>query len=135
MAIELVAANYTAIIAATIVGFIIAWVWHGPLFGKMWASLMGVDMAAMKKGMPGKIVVALITLLITNFVLFQFISWLGAATIADALMVGFWVWLGFYLMKEIGMKLWLGKPFKLLVLNAVGGLIMTLVSAAILVSV
>lgn len=135
MAISLVEVNLVAVLVASIVAMIVGFIWYGPLFGKTWAKLMKIDMSkGKKKGMAKGMVAMFIAVIITNCVLSQVLAFAGAATISDALMVGFWVWLGFYATTLIGTVLWEGRPVKLYSLNVLHYLVTLLISSAILVS-
>lgn len=37
--------NYLAIVVSAVAAFAIGFIWHGPLFGKTWAKLCGIDMS------------------------------------------------------------------------------------------
>lgn len=39
---EMAAINWLAVIAASLVGFAIGFIWYGPLFGKQWMALVGM---------------------------------------------------------------------------------------------
>ncbi len=52
---EEVMVNWYAVIAATLVGFIIGFLWYGPLFGKAWMAEVGLTEEDIKKGSMAKI--------------------------------------------------------------------------------
>lgn len=138
MAIPFVTVNYTAVLVASVVGMIIGAIWYGPLFGKAWMKLSRLspkDMAKMKKKGMGKGYLAMfIGLLVMNFVLAHMLKFAQAATVAEAVVGGVLIWLGFIATVMLGSVLWEGKPISLYAINAFHYLVILAVSGAILVS-
>ncbi len=52
---EMSAINWLAVVAASLVGFAIGFVWYGPLFGKPWMKSVGMTEEDAQKGNMGKI--------------------------------------------------------------------------------
>lgn len=108
--------NWLAVVVAAVVGFVVGWLWYGPLFGKMWKSLMGFTDESMKS-MPMKPATAIfwgfIASLVMAYVLAHFISLLGIVDVLSALRFACWIWFGFMATQAIGVYLWEGKSFKL----------------------
>ncbi len=52
---EMAAINWLAVIAASVVGFAIGFVWYGPLFGKSWMASVGMTEEDAQKGNMAKI--------------------------------------------------------------------------------
>lgn len=52
---EVATINWLAVIAATLVGFAIGFIWYGPLFGKAWMGSVGMTEEDVQKGSMGKI--------------------------------------------------------------------------------
>ncbi len=90
------------------------------------------QMAAGKKDMPKKMVGYFIALLVMNFVLAHFLSYAGATLMAEALMVGFLLWLGFIATVLFAGFIWEKTHSKLFAINLVHYLIILLVSSAII---
>ncbi len=129
--------NYLSIFLAALASFILGGLWYSPvLFGNLWIKLSKISKAeiakAKKKGMKASYFTTFISLLITAFVLSLFINLAGAATIADALEVAFWLWLGFIATTTLNSVLWEGKPFKLYLLNNAHNLVSLFIMAAII---
>ena len=132
-----VSINYLAVLVAAIGSIVLGFVWYGPLFGKIWAQLMGFDKKKMddmkKKGMGTKTwILMVIGTLVTTFVLAHFVKYLNAVTAVDALELGFWTWIGFFAPVQLGMVLWEGKPWKLYFILVAYHLVNLLVMASIL---
>ncbi|MCB9799079.1 DUF1761 domain-containing protein [Candidatus Nomurabacteria bacterium] len=115
--------NYTAVLVAAIVAYIIGALWFSPvLFGKPWMKLTGktdTDMqAAKKKGMSKTYFSHFLTTLVTAYVLFHFVAgWYTSQSeltaTAIGLQTGFWLWLGLLATTQLSPVFWNGKPWKL----------------------
>lgn len=118
----MVEVNYLAILACGVVAVVIGFVWFGPLFGKQWMKLAGVDkatpeeMAEGMKKMPLHSFIQFVGALLMGFVLSHHMafaaSYLGTSGYELALMSGFFVWLGFVAPVSVGMVLWEGRAWK-----------------------
>jgi Protein of unknown function (DUF1761) len=106
--------NYLAILVCGVVAMVIGFIWYGPLFGKTWMSIMGVETMsfeqkeAMKKKMWVMYFIQFILSLITAFILSSMI-WPSPNTVYLAFMV----WLGLVMTTEASTALWSGKPAKI----------------------
>jgi len=134
--------NYLAILACGVAAMILGFLWYGPLFGKMWADLMGCGaMTAeqvkekQKKATPGYIV-QFIGALLMAYVLAHGLTfgnaYLNMTGIGAGLQGAFWYWLGFVAPVTIGSVLWDGKPMKLWYINAGYYLVQLLMMGVIL---
>lgn len=114
--------NIIAIIGSGIVSMIIGFVWYGPLFGKTWATLQGWSEADMKakqsQGMAKAYGMMFVGSLVLAAVLGMFSKTLGAITLSDGVMLGFFAWLGFAAPLLLSSVLWEGRSWKLYALNA-----------------
>ena len=129
--------NYWAILVASVVSFVLGWIWHSPMvFGNMWMKLSGMDKkkadAAKKKGMAKPISFQFVATLVTAYVLAYFVSYAQAKTILDGAMVGLWVWVGFVATEMIGMVIWENKPIELFLIKTGHVLVSLIVMGAIL---
>ena len=52
---DLSAINWLAVLAASLVGFAVGFVWYGPLFGKPWMASLGITPDKTKQGNMAKI--------------------------------------------------------------------------------
>lgn len=115
--------NYLAVLAAGIVSVILGFLWYGPLFGKPWMKLMGLDkfspeeMEKGKKMMPMNTFIQFVASLVMIWILAHALifadAYLGMSGWTAGVFVGFMNWLGFVASVTIGMVLWEGKPWKL----------------------
>jgi hypothetical protein len=132
--------NYVAILVCGIAAMVVGFIWFGPLFGKMWMQIMGVDTMspeqreAMKKNMWGMYLIQFILSMITAGVLSVHIAnWMNSPS---ALSVALCTWFGFILTTEASTALWSGKPsktaWKMFLISASGQLVTFVVFAIIL---
>lgn len=89
--------NYLALLVAAVAAFFIGFLWHGPVFGKLWIKLSGMTDQQLKEAkeqnMAPMMILAFIQQVLTAYVLAQFsLAW-GAADAMHALLVAFWAWL------------------------------------------
>ena len=116
--------NYLAVVVAAVAAFALGWIWYGPLFGKAWGSMVGVNMDIKPAGskMAKTIILNLIGTLIMAWVLDHAlifaIAYLKMGGAQGGLMGGFFNWLGFIAPVTLGVVLWENKPWKLWFLNA-----------------
>ena len=129
--------NYIAVIVAAIASMALGALWYSPvLFGKQWMAMIGLseqDMEEGKKKMGKSYAIMFIGSLVASGVLAMLADRLGKSTFNDALMFGFFVWLGFYATSTLGSVLWEGRPWKLWCINNGFNLVMLLVVSAIVV--
>lgn len=131
----LVPVNYVVVLVTAIVGFAIGAAWFSPLlFGKQWAALMGMRMddPSMKAKGQKSMAVNFVGQLLTAFVLAQFVNQLRLSALSEAVMMAFWVWLGFVATVQISSLLWENKPAKLFGINTAYSLVQLAVMASIL---
>lgn len=105
--------NYVAILVAAFAAFAFGFLVHGPVFGKVWLSLMKVTPEEMELGkkemqkkMPLYMAVALLQQVVVAGVLAHFASWIGASTVADAFLLACWAWFGFVATTLLNGVLW-----------------------------
>ncbi|HEV8666988.1 MAG TPA: DUF1761 domain-containing protein [Candidatus Paceibacterota bacterium] len=130
----LVDVNIWAVLVATIVSFFIGWAWFSLLFVKQWMHLHHVDPESVK-GMPmpyNKMAIEFVTTLIIAFFIAEFAAWVGAYSWFGGVVLGFWIWLGFFAMPMVGPVLWEKVPTKLYALTASRWFVSLLVMAAII---
>ncbi len=131
--------NFLAILVLAAFSMVLGSLWYGPLFGKQWIKLMKFSKAEIeegkKKGMAGMWKNYLFTFIgsfVMVYVLSMFVKFVGASTLIDGAIVGFWVWIGFYVTKSMGSVFWEGKPFNLFLLNNFHDMVFIVISGAVL---
>lgn len=124
--------NLWAVLVAAIIANILGFLWYGPVFGKYWMGLMGMDnspegMAAAKAkakangGMTKSYIQMFIGTLVMSYVLsavvfFTYLFFLEWGALAGPA-VGFFAWLGFVAPVTLNTVLFEGKSWRLWVLN------------------
>src|SRR5258708_26678091 len=120
--------NYPAVAAAVIASFVFAWLWHGPLFGKIWAPLMNVpaDAKPEPKMMVRSMGLQILGTFLTAYVLvFTGEVWRPSVWGAGAdqpsyfygFFNGFWIWLGVFAPILLGAGALANRALHLLRLN------------------
>ena len=124
--------NYLAIIVSTIAALIIGFAWYSPMtFGKRWMAYLGTTQAQLGNPGPMGMVVGLVSAFINSWVLAVLSLNLGGTTIADGVMLGVLVWLGFMATLTAAQISFEKKPWGLWVLNNGHNVIAQVVMAAI----
>lgn len=134
--------DYLAMGVAFLAYFILSFVWWGPLFGKKWAGLMGMDPNEKPKmGIP-------ILLQAVGTVLLVYVLWnvmqafavthddsggvmRGDVDVVMALTGAFFTWLGFFLPVQLGRIAWEKASWTLFGINAGGHLVVLMAASAV----
>lgn len=133
--------SLSAVIVAGIVAFVIGFLFHGPLFGKLWMKLANITPTGNEKfsDMVPQMLWNLLVNIITAFVL-SGILWMastspviGGMTWSKAAIFAVWVWLGFFVTSSSIEVIWMNKSFKLWLFEAVSSLVV-IVSMALVIT-
>lgn len=127
--------NWLVILGTALAGYLVGWLWYGPLFEKQWMKLNGFskkDMEKSKKeGMAKTYLAGFLATVIMAYVLSMFVKLALAVTFVDGALVGLWLWLGFIATTLFGKVLWENKPFKLYLLDSLHYLVVLAVMGGI----
>jgi hypothetical protein len=134
--------NMTAILVATVVNFIIGFLWYSALFGKAWAKEMGFDLSV--KPPTSVMVKGMIFMVIGNFLMAYVFAhnnaaWNFVPGMKDMSPMGkvanaaIFTWLGFYLPSDLSTVAWEKKSWKLFGINTTYHFLILLVAAIILI--
>lgn len=133
--------NYLAVLVSAVASMVIGSIWYGPLFGKKFIALMGMDkmspeqQAEMKKGMTMTYVWQFIASLVMFYVLAHVMglsqSFYNYSPVQTGLTTAFWVWLGFVVPIKLGDALWGGKMA--LFWLGIGNMLLTLLAAGAII--
>jgi hypothetical protein len=86
--------NWVVVLVAAVAGIVVGFIWFAPpVFGRRWARASGIDLP--EEGQITPVVAAVVTVLVTAYVLAVLSRGLGVATLADGAILGAVVWLGF----------------------------------------
>lgn len=136
----MIAINYVAVLVAAIAAFIIGFLMHGPVAGKLWMRLANVQMTGNEKvsDMYGKMFWNFVANLVTSYALamvYLFAStslYTSGPGIWTGVMCGFLVWLGFLATSSSIEVIWMGKSSKLWLFEVFSSLIVMLAMGAII---
>ena len=130
--------NDLAVVVAALVGFILAWLWYMPLFGKAWNAARGVteqQMAEGQKNMARNMTVVAVCMLIMAWVVGVLAGYTHLLTWMQGLKLGAACWLGFALtLGLIDAMMSTGRKMAAFYIDA-GYWLVTLVLMGIIVSV
>lgn len=127
--------DYVSMLVAFVAYFLVSFLWWGPLFGKRWGTLMGMDMNEKPSMAMPMLLQALGTLLLT-YVLWHVMEAfnvthaadgtgivMGDLAVGNALAGAFYTWLGFFVPVQLGRVAWEKAPWALFGINAGGHLV------------
>jgi hypothetical protein len=86
--------NYLAVMVAALSGFVVGAIWYGPLFGRQWTTVSGVE-GAPRLAFSGVYALTLVMSLMAAVVLALVIHEVHATGILGGTRVAFMLWLGF----------------------------------------
>ncbi len=126
--------SWGAVGLGVLTSIVLGSIWFGPLFGKKWMTLMGMNPNDTAKIEEGKrqmwkmyviqMIASAMTVATLSIVVLHFDNFTVGETIGTSLLI----WIGFVIPSEIGSVLWSGKTFKqmreIFLLNAGYGFIL-----------
>lgn len=127
--------NWWAFLVVIAFNILLGFVWYAKgVFGTTWMMLIGKTPEQLKEKQGSAMAPMPILAAIGAFALAQVVQWTDAGTFVDGMLVGLWVWLGFYFAPVLMNALFSQKPLKLfwieslyqLVVMMVGGIIFAL---------
>ncbi len=133
--------NYLAVLLSTLASVVLGFLWFGPLFGKQWMRLAGLQM-------PGEITKAMKRSMMQSYAIVAISSFVMAAVLAHILFyvtefsdvtgvdtgitTALWAWLGFVVPATLGSVLWEGRAWKYWFITAGFWLVALVIDGAIL---
>jgi uncharacterized membrane protein YpjA len=125
--------NWLAVIVAAVLGVAIGFAWYMPqVFGRRWAATIGRDLPDSGAVSPAIYLVNVVQALVVAYVLALLIDGLGVVSLAEGLIVGFVVWLGFAAVPTLNSVLFERRSLEYWVINAGYGLVSILAMAAVI---
>lgn len=120
--------NYSAVVVAAVVAFIIGGIWYGPVFGKRWMALLARDQVGPSPvGFALGIVAALVNAWFLAFVAVN----ANVTGALDGIVLGFFAWLGLMATITATMTAFEGRSWKLWLLNNAHNVLVQAVMGAI----
>lgn len=129
--------NWLAVVLATVSTMIVGSIWYAPkVFGNKWLRLIGKDPKDMQGSATGPIITTFVVSFISAYVLAHVAylsnSFFHHSFLYDAVMTGFWLWLGFVAARLITHDAFEMRPKALTVLNVTHEFITITVMAVII---
>lgn len=133
--------NYWAVLGAAAAAVVLGFMWFGPLFGKQWMRVLGIEMPtemtkAMKREMMRSYVItaigAVVMATVLAHALFYVSEFMGVTGVATGITTALWCWLGFTAPPLIGSVLWESRPWKYWFIVAGYWLVALMVMGAVL---
>jgi hypothetical protein len=135
----LMCVNLWAVLGASVATMVVGFIWYSPLlFAKPWMIAMGYDpedkakIREMQKNAGPTYGVAMLTSLLSAFVLGKIISHLAIGSALYGMKAGLAVWAGFVATVQLTDMLFGKRPFKLFLINTGYQLVCYLAMGAIL---
>jgi len=131
-----VTTHVVGIILAIIVSFAVGFLWHGPLFGRQWMALNNIPQPKKEDRkfsmmLPG-IAANTVMVFVQSAVLGRAFQILVLPNIGYAFIIATILWLPFTALTIVNSYAWVGKPMKLMVLDAAHYLVALYAVAAVL---
>jgi hypothetical protein len=136
----MISINLLAVSIATIAAFVLGFLFHGPVCGKLWMKLANIHPTGNEKfkDMIPKMLWNLLAQFVTAFVLaviYLFASsssYIGGKGIFGGVILAIWLWLGFLVTSSSIEVIWMGRNYKLWLYEAVCSLIAMITMGAII---
>lgn len=136
----MISINFLSVIVAAAAAFVIGFLFHGPVLGKLWMRLANVHPTGNEKlsDMYGKMLWNFIANLVTAFALaivYQFAatsSLTGGPGLSTGFICALVVWLGFLSTSTIIGVIWMGNSFKLWLFEFFSSFVVMMAMAAII---
>lgn len=133
MVFDFAGINWLAVIVAAVLGVAIGFVWYMPqVFGRRWAATIGRDLPSSAEVSPAIYLVNVVQALVVAYVLALLISGLGVASLAEGIIVGFVVWLGFAAVPALNAVLFERRSLEYWMINAGYALVSIVAMAAVI---
>ena len=130
MSLDFADVNWVAVIIAAVAGIVVGFVWFAPpVFGRRWARASGIELP---EGQAQPVIGAVVTVLVTAYVLAVLSRGLGAATLVDGAILGVVVWLGFVATWLVNTALFEGRSTEWWAINAGQAIVSFVIQGAII---
>lgn len=137
----MISISFIGIIVAAIASFVLGFLFHGPISGKLWMKLANIHPTGKEKmsDMYGQMFWNLIVNIITATVMsiiFSLIfssSIIGPATICKGALMGILFWFGFLVTSSAIEVIWMGRNYKLWIFESICSMISMAVMGTIIV--
>jgi hypothetical protein len=132
--------DLTAVLVAALAAFIIGFMFHGPLFGKIWMKLAKIHPTGNEKlkdmwkqmlmNLAANLVTAYVIAMVYVFAVNSLI--IGEPSAYKGSIIAFWMWLGFVVTSTSMDPIWMGRSWKLWMFECASSLFMFIAMGAII---
>lgn len=138
----MVSINLMAVLVAAVVAFVLGFLFHGPVSGKLWMKLANIHPTGNEKfkDMIPQMIWNFISNFVTAYVLALVYtlastsSLLSGPSISTGIMTAIWVWLGFLVTSSSIEVIWMGRTVRLWLFECICSLIVMIAMGAIIAS-
>lgn len=132
MALPIGEVNWLAVVVGGIIPMVTGFVWYGPLFGKTWMRLSGISQEQVDAGPGLGYLWSFIAALVSATVLSLLIISMGSTSLAEGVMAGVLVAVGFVATSSLANNVFEGKhigvwalfaAYQIITLAIVGGVL------------
>jgi hypothetical protein len=132
--------NYLAVLVAAVAAFVIGFLMHGPVGGKLWMRLANIHMTGKEKlsDMSGKMLLNFLVNVVSAYalavvyLLISTSSFGSGSAIWNGIFAGFLAWFGFLVTSTSIDVIWMGKSFKLWLFEVCSSFIVMLAMGVII---
>jgi hypothetical protein len=113
---ETITINYWAVVSGAVLSMVIGAIWYGPLFGKKWMEILGVnpsDLEAKKKMQKSAGLLYLVQFILTLFQVLILAHILADTRLVGGLQRSLWIWAAFVIPTLAGAVMWTNENGKL----------------------
>jgi hypothetical protein len=113
---EMTVINYWAVAVGAVLSMVIGAIWYGPVFGKKWMEILGVDpadMEARKKMQKSAGPLYGVQFILTLFQVLVLAHLVADTQIAGGLERALWIWAAFVIPTLAGAVMWTNETAKL----------------------
>jgi hypothetical protein len=132
--------NLVSVLVAAVVAFVLGFLFHGPVSGKLWMKLANIHPTGKEKfsdmipHMGWNFLVNIVTAFVMAGIFWLVFSSpvMGGATWFRGAIIGAWLWLGFLVTSSSIEVIWMGRSYKLWLFEAGCSLVVMATMGAIL---
>ena len=131
--IQFILDNWLGLALSSLAAVAVAIIWYAPpVFGNTWQKLAGIKDKELKSRLASKTLITLIMIVITAVVLKRFYVISNPQTLFEAMKVVVWIWLGFIVTYVVAGGSFEKVPYKLMLVDLLGQLILLMAMGAVL---
>ena len=113
---ETICINYWAVLTGAVLSMVIGGIWYGPIFGKKWMEITGIDpqdKEALRKLQKSAAPLYIVQFLLTLFQVFVLAHLIADTKIAGGLERSLWIWAAFVVPTLAGAVMWTAETGKM----------------------